>query len=69
MKIHHVSAAGLDQVYAEGGTSIYSGMKSAVDILDARRTKNPISAIFLLTDGQDGTKMSEKKVGCIVGTF
>jgi Mg-chelatase subunit ChlD len=50
-----------DAITAGGGTSIYSGMHEAVNILDARRTKNQLSCIFLLTDGQDGSNRDEKR--------
>jgi Mg-chelatase subunit ChlD len=50
-----------EEIRAGGGTSIYSGMVQAVDILDARRTTNSLSCILLLTDGQDGENMEEKK--------
>ncbi|CEM31842.1 unnamed protein product [Vitrella brassicaformis CCMP3155] len=38
---------------AEGGTSIRSGVESAIQCLQARRTHNPICAAFLLTDGKE----------------
>lgn len=41
------------QLHAGGGTDIYAGMKLGNDILTNRRTKNPVSTMFLLTDGQD----------------
>lgn len=52
----------VDSMAASGGTSIYAGMKSAADILTARTTKNPLSCVFLLTDGIDRGMTQEKKV-------
>lgn len=38
---------------ARGGTDIGNGMKMALSVLKHRRYKNPVSAIFLLSDGED----------------
>ena len=43
-----------------GGTDIYSGMACAARVLDSRKSRNPISCVFLLTDGQDSSHMTEK---------
>ena len=37
-----------------GGTNILLGMRNAFKILRDRRMKNPVSSIFLLSDGLDG---------------
>lgn len=47
-------------IRADGGTSIYSGMCKARDVLENRQTRNQLSCIFLLTDGQDGSNKPEK---------
>jgi uncharacterized protein with von Willebrand factor type A (vWA) domain len=45
-----------------GGTSILSGLKAASAMIQRRQTQNPITSVFLLTDGVDGSHVSEKKV-------
>jgi len=40
---------------AGGGTSIASGLDMAIEVMEQRRYKNKVSAILLLTDGQDGS--------------
>lgn len=40
---------------AGGGTSIYSGLDCTLAMMEQRRQRNSVSAIFLLTDGQDHT--------------
>lgn len=50
------------QLRPGGGTSILSGLKAASTILENRTTRNPITSVFLLTDGQDGSSVQEKKV-------
>lgn len=49
------------QLRPGGGTSILSGLKAASTILENRTTRNPITSVFLLTDGQDGCSVPEKK--------
>lgn len=49
------------RISAGGGTAIYAGMKMASDILNARKTRNSLSCVFLLTDGQDSSQLPEKK--------
>jgi len=39
---------------AEGGTSIAAGLDMALSIMEQRRHKNKVSAVLVLTDGQDG---------------
>jgi len=48
------------QLQAGGGTDIYAGMKLGTEILTNRRTKNPVSTMFLLTDGQDRDNTVQK---------
>lgn len=43
------------RLYASGGTSIASGLDMALQVLEQRRQRNKVSAILLLTDGQDGS--------------
>jgi Mg-chelatase subunit ChlD len=43
------------QLSAGGGTSIASGLSTALDVMEQRRQRNKVSAILLLTDGQDGS--------------
>lgn len=38
---------------ADGGTSIASGLLTALDVVEQRRQRNKVCAILLLTDGQD----------------
>ncbi|CAF1184811.1 unnamed protein product [Adineta ricciae] len=40
-------------IHANGGTYIGSGLEMGIGMLRNRRTKNPIGAMLLLTDGQD----------------
>merc|ERR1712106_500959 len=40
---------------AGGGTSIASGLDMALSVMEQRRQRNKVSAILLLTDGQDGS--------------
>ncbi len=42
-----------EDVQVGSGTFIGSGLQMGVDLLMNRRTKNPLSALLLLTDGQD----------------
>jgi Mg-chelatase subunit ChlD len=48
-------------ISAGGGTDIYRGMQQGWQVLQNRKTKNPASCMFLLTDGQDGSFLEEKK--------
>merc|ERR1712118_201555 len=41
------------QLIAGGGTSIAAGLDVALDVMEQRRHQNKVSAILLLTDGQD----------------
>jgi len=40
---------------AGGGTSIAAGLSTALSVMEQRRQRNKVSAILLLTDGQDGS--------------
>lgn len=41
------------QLVAGGGTSIAAGLDAALNVMEQRRHQNKVSAILLLTDGQD----------------
>lgn len=43
------------RLQAGGGTSIASGLDMALSVMERRRQRNKVSAILLLTDGQDGS--------------
>jgi Mg-chelatase subunit ChlD len=43
----------VEELHAGGGTSIVSGMREAFRILKGRRQSNPVTSIFLLTDGME----------------
>merc|ERR1711972_751728 len=43
---------------AGGGTSIAAGLDMALSVMEQRRQRNQVSAILLLTDGQDGVTRS-----------
>ena len=45
----------LQSVHGRGGTDINLGMNVAFEILKQRRQSNPVSSIFLLSDGLDGS--------------
>lgn len=47
-------------LHATGGTNIFDGMNTGWSILENRKTKNPASCLFLLTDGQDRDATAEK---------
>jgi uncharacterized protein YegL len=49
------------QLRASGGTCILSGLQSAQQVLSARQQANPITSVFLLTDGVDSSNLAEKK--------
>lgn len=44
------------EIHANGGTYIGSGLKMGIDVFLQRRTRNPLGAMLLLTDGQDNTQ-------------
>jgi len=44
---------------AAGGTNIGRGLGLGLQMLAARKTKNPVTSVLLLTDGQDGGALSQ----------
>lgn len=44
---------------AGGGTSIAAGLDCGIQVMEQRRQRNVVGAIFLLTDGQDGTSPAQ----------
>jgi uncharacterized protein YegL len=48
------TAAVLSSLRAGGGTNITEGIRVASQALSARETKNKVTAVLLLSDGQDG---------------
>ena len=54
------STAQLRDLRATGGTNILEGMQQGWSILEDRKTKNPASCMFLLTDGQDRDSLDAK---------
>lgn len=44
-----------------GGTRILSGLEAAHAVLESRQAQNPITSVFLLTDGIDSSDMRQKK--------
>ena len=51
----------INQLRPGGGTHILAGMNEAHQILGARKTKNPVCSVFILTDGIDSSDLREKK--------
>jgi len=45
----------VQQLTSDGGTHIPGGVEVALEVMERRRQRNPVSAILLLTDGQDGS--------------
>jgi hypothetical protein len=43
----------IESVKASGGTEVVLGLKTAIDVLAARRITNTVTSVMLLTDGQD----------------
>lgn len=43
----------VNSLQASGSTDIIAGLKKAVEVLEQRREKNPVSSIILLSDGHD----------------
>lgn len=61
MRLRKMNAGGKDdaniatlQLQAGGGTSIAAGLDVGLTVMEQRRQRNKVSAILLLTDGQDG---------------
>merc|ERR1740123_841341 len=44
---------------ADGGTSIASGLLTALQCMESRRQRNKVSVLLLLTDGQDGSTRAQ----------
>lgn len=44
---------------AGGGTSIAAGLDCGIQVMEQRRHRNTVGAVFLLTDGQDNTSPAE----------
>ena len=57
------------QLQASGGTDTTSGMTNAFRMLLNRKYKNPVSCIFLLSDGCDDRKGAEKRIGNVMSQF
>jgi uncharacterized protein YegL len=62
---------------AGGGTSIAAGLSMALSVMEQRRQQNKVSAVMLLTDGQDGSTRSQlpslvaraSQIGCSLYSF
>merc|ERR1719343_189233 len=59
-RLRRMSAEGKDEAIATtlklaagGGTSIAAGLEVGVSVMEGRRSRNKVSALLLLTDGQD----------------
>ncbi len=51
----------LEKIPTVLGTNILSGLDLAFSVLKSRQYKNPVSSIFLLTDGRDGQAKTAEK--------
>ncbi|KAI9202993.1 uncharacterized protein BJ171DRAFT_157778 [Polychytrium aggregatum] len=49
----------VDSLQARGGTYLGSGLNAALDLLEQRQSRNPVSAIMLLSDGEDNRENLE----------
>lgn len=56
-----LSRSHVRSVQANGGTNILQGMRAGWSLMSNRKSFNPSSCVFLLTDGQDGSNMEAKK--------
>jgi len=52
------ATVGTLRLQAGGGTSIAAGLDMALSVMERRRQRNKVSAVLLLTDGQDGSTRS-----------
>lgn len=67
----------VDGLQAGGGTHISRGLDVALQVAEQRRSRNPVSAVLLLTDGQDGNSRREfpalveraQRAGCSLYAF
>jgi Mg-chelatase subunit ChlD len=50
----------IKSIRSGGGTNILSGLQIGYEMLLARKNKNPISSLFLLTDGLDNSNLQQK---------
>lgn len=55
------SASITDRICPGGGTRILTGLQTAHQVLSSRQSSNPITSVFLLTDGIDSSDMRQKK--------
>lgn len=55
------SREAIQRIDANGGTDIHAGMQTGWEVLQRRRTRNAVSCVFLLTDGQDQSNLEEKR--------
>merc|ERR1719296_183527 len=46
----------VEELYSSGGTCIPFGVEMALEVVERRRHRNPVIAILLLIDGQDGSQ-------------
>mmetsp|Transcript_9730 Transcript_9730/g.22333 ORF Transcript_9730/g.22333 Transcript_9730/m.22333 type:complete len:628 (-) Transcript_9730:51-1934(-) len=84
LRLRRMDTEGRDEAIAEtlrlsagGGTSIASGLETAVQVMEQRRQRNRVSAILLLTDGIDGSARHRlpslvgraRAAGCALYTF
>jgi len=53
------SQQAMAQIYASGGTSIANGLDCGIAVMEQRRQRNAVGAVFLLTDGQDSTSKDQ----------
>jgi hypothetical protein len=44
-----------------GSTNIASGVKDGLNLLESRKYKNPVSLMFVLSDGQDDNKGADER--------
>eukprot|EP00927_Polykrikos_kofoidii_P058207 TRINITY_DN5259_c0_g1_i4.p1 TRINITY_DN5259_c0_g1~~TRINITY_DN5259_c0_g1_i4.p1 ORF type:complete len:551 (-),score=100.48 TRINITY_DN5259_c0_g1_i4:92-1690(-) len=65
LRLRRMDSAGKDdangvvmRLEAGGGTSIAAGLREGLDIVERRRQRNVVTAILLLTDGQDQSARS-----------
>ena len=59
----------IENLKAGGSTNIASGIDAALRTLSMRKHKNPITCVFLLSDGADDMKGTEKRVAELVNKY
>merc|ERR1712012_1438295 len=65
------------RLMATGGTNIAAGLETALQVMEERRQRNPVSAVLLLTDGRDkvtrsrlpGLVVKASHLRCSIYTF